>query len=61
LLAKTIAAGQAQGQLSLELSPKEAAAYLLTCLNGLHIAAKTTNDLAALRRRAALMLSALTA
>ncbi|MGC4044028.1 MAG: TetR/AcrR family transcriptional regulator [Armatimonas sp.] len=61
LLAKTIAAGQAQGQLSLEIAPTEAASYILTCLNGLHIAAKTSTDPAALRRRAALMLSALTA
>lgn len=61
LLARTIAAGQAQGQFSLEISPKEAAAYILTCMNGLHIAAKTSTDLPALRRRAALMLSALTA
>jgi TetR/AcrR family transcriptional regulator, transcriptional repressor for nem operon len=61
LLAKTIAAGQAQGQLSLDVAPLEAAAYLLTCLNGLHVSAKTATDLPALRRRAALMLGALTA
>ncbi len=61
ILGRTIAAGQALGQLTMDLSPREAGAYLLTCLNGLHVAAKTTTDESQLRRHAERMLRTLQA
>lgn len=59
MLGRVIAAGQAQGILTMDLSPREAGGYLLTCVNGLHVAAKTTTDTALLRRHAERMLRTL--
>jgi TetR/AcrR family transcriptional regulator, transcriptional repressor for nem operon len=61
ILGRTVAAGQARGQLAIDLSPLEAGAYVLVCLNGLHVAAKTTTDPDSIRRSAERMLGALTA
>jgi TetR/AcrR family transcriptional regulator, transcriptional repressor for nem operon len=61
IIAQRVAAGQAQGLIVLDLSPLEAGAYVLTCLNGLHVAAKTATDASVIRRTAERMLRALIA
>ena len=58
-IAKTIASGQAQGVFAITLSPLEAAGYILSCLNGLYVTAKTTTDTTALHRQIEMILKAL--
>jgi TetR/AcrR family transcriptional regulator, transcriptional repressor for nem operon len=60
-LARVVAAGQAQGQFPIKLSPIEAGAYVLTCLNGLHVIAKTNRNPNDLKNCVEMMLRALTA
>jgi TetR/AcrR family transcriptional regulator, transcriptional repressor for nem operon len=60
-IGKTIAAGQARGVFSLSLSPLEAGGYLLSCINGLQVTAKTTRNPDAMRQQAEMMLCALLA
>lgn len=59
LLARYVSAGQAAGEISLDLSPMDAAGYLLTLIHGLHVTARTTADPAILTARAECGLSAL--
>jgi len=58
-IAQTIALGQGQGMMRIDLTPLEAAAFVLDHLNGLHVAAKTVNDPDLLRRRVEFTLATL--
>lgn len=59
-LAKVAAAGQATGQIPITLNPMDVGAYVLTCLQGLHVVSRTVKDPENLKKRIELMLLALT-
>lgn len=59
-LAKVAAAGQAEGQIPITLNPMDVGAYVLTCLQGLHVTSRTIKDPEELKKRIELMLLALT-
>jgi TetR/AcrR family transcriptional regulator, transcriptional repressor for nem operon len=59
-VAPYVASGQAKGEIRLNISPLDAATFLLTCLSGLHVLAKTERDPEIIRQCADRMIHALT-